>query len=228
MASPLRIFIGWDHRQPVSYTVLQQSIIENAKRPVQITPLVLDTLPIKRQGLTPFTFSRFLVPWLCDYRGWALFLDVDMLVRADVGELFDMADPKYAVMVSKNELRFEWASAMLMNCERCRQLTPEYVEMTPALHKLAWLQEDDIGELPAEWNHLVGYDEPKEAKLVHFTQGIPFYQETANTEYAMEWRQVLERATESVPWFALMGQSIHAKPVHERLTAQINGHYQKE
>ena len=224
MTSPLRVFIGWDHRQPISYTVLQQSIIEHATRPVQITPLVLDTLPIKRQGLTPFTFSRFLVPWLCDYRGDALFLDVDMLVRADLAELFELADPRYAVMVSKNELKFEWASAILFNCELCRQLTPEYVEMTPALHKIGWLKDEEIGDFPREWNHLVGYDKPREdARLVHFTQGIPFYTETRDTEYAEEWHQVLNRAVHSAPWFALMGQSIHAKPVHERLTAQING-----
>lgn len=59
---PLRIFIGYDHRQAVAYNVLQFSLYRRSSRPLAISPLVLPTLPMKRQGLTPFTFSRFLVP----------------------------------------------------------------------------------------------------------------------------------------------------------------------
>jgi len=64
---PLRIFIGYDHRQAVAYNVLQFSLFRRSSRPLSISPLVLPTLPMTRQGLTPFTFSRFLVPWLCDF-----------------------------------------------------------------------------------------------------------------------------------------------------------------
>ena len=218
--TPLRIFIGWDHRQPVSFAVLAHSIIKHASRPVQITPLVIDTLPIKSVGLTPFTFSRFLVPWLCDYRGHALFLDVDMLVRADIAELFDLADDS-AVMVSKNEKKFEWASAILFDCAQNTMLTPEVIEMqTMPLHKIGWLKEEQVGEFPSEWNHLVGYDSPRDdAKLVHFTQGVPYFPETQDTEYAEEWNQALASSVDAAPWFALMGKSIHAAPVHERLSA---------
>ena len=76
----LKIFIGHDERQPVSTSVCLNSIYRRASKPVQITPLVLSQLPIDRSGLTPFTFSRFLVPWLCDYEGWALFMDCDFLI----------------------------------------------------------------------------------------------------------------------------------------------------
>ena len=217
----LRVFIGWDHRQPVSFAVLAHSIVKHCSRPVSITPLVLDTLPINKHGLTPFTFSRFLVPWLCDYRGWALFLDADMFVRGDVAELFDMADDKYAAMVVKNEKKFEWASAILFNCAQNTALTPEAIEMeTLPFHKIGWLPEEKIGALPPEWNHLVGYDAPRDdAKLVHFTQGVPYFPETQGTEYAEEWNQVLASAVDAAPWFVLMGSSIHAAPVHERLSA---------
>ena len=112
----MKIFIGYDGRQPISYTVLQSSIIRRTSEPVSIAPLVLKTLPIKRQGLTPFTFSRFLVPHLCHYEGWALFLDIDILLLDDISKLFRLADDKYAIMVSKNEHKFEWASVMLFNC----------------------------------------------------------------------------------------------------------------
>ena len=74
----LRIFVGFDDRQWISFTTLASSIYKTAKRPVAITPLILETLPITRRGLTPFTFSRFLVPWLCDYSGPAIFMDADI------------------------------------------------------------------------------------------------------------------------------------------------------
>ncbi len=83
----LCIFIGYDPRQAVAYNVLQYSLLSRSSRPLSITPLVLETLPIGRQGLTPFTYSRFLVPWLCNYEGWGLFLDLDMLALGDISEV---------------------------------------------------------------------------------------------------------------------------------------------
>ena len=83
----IRIFIGLDPRQPVAYHVLCHSILRRASQPVSITPLMLHSLPIERTGLTEFTFTRFLVPWLCDYRGVGIFMDSDMLVLGDVAGL---------------------------------------------------------------------------------------------------------------------------------------------
>jgi hypothetical protein len=207
----LRIFIGYDHRQPVAYNVLQQSILTRSSVPVAITPLVLRQLPLKREGLTPFTYSRFLVPYLCDYKGWALFLDIDILVGKDIKGLFELKDDKYAVMVSKNKISYEWASVMLFNCEKCKILTPEYVETAKSLHGIEWAKQEEIGDLPPEWNHLVGYDEPrKDAKLVHYTQGIPCFEETATSEYAEEWINEHKYLNSTVPWADLMGNSKHA------------------
>lgn len=212
----LRIFIGFDERQPVSYTVLQHSIVWRASRPVAITPLVLRTLPITRRGLTPFTFSRFLVPWLCDFKGWALFLDLDMLVLGDIAELFSYRDESKAVVVCKNQNRFEWASAMLMNCGHAanRVLTPDYVQDTGRCvrpHSIDWVASEDlIGAFPAEWNHCIGYDTPRPGvKLAHYTMGIPAFAETKDSEYAEEWKREHKTANASQPWLALMGNSVH-------------------
>lgn len=216
----LKIFIGYDPRQPVSYTTLCHSIIQNCSRPVAITPLVLETLPLQRQGLTPFTFSRFLVPYLCDYAGWALFLDVDIMVRGDLAELFALADDSKAVMVSKNALRFEWASVMLFNNPLCNVLTPAYVETASKLHGIEW-SSYPVGDLPGTWNHLVGYDPPDpEAKLVHFTQGVPAFRETWDCEFGAEWRHLTKQSVASQSWGVLMGNSVHSKPVYERLAKE--------
>lgn len=208
---PLRIFVGFDHRQPVSLNVLQQSIYTRSSKPVSITPIVITQLPFKRCGLTPFTYSRFLTPWLCDFDGWALFLDLDMLVLGDIAELFACADDRYDVMVSRNEMRFEWASVMLFNCAKNKILTPEYCETADGLHQIKWTTDDKIGDLPREWNHLVGYDKArKDAKLVHYTQGVPCFAETIDSEYAEQWHNEHKYLNNAHPWAELMGNSVHA------------------
>lgn len=212
----LRIFIGYDERQPVAYNVLQHSIVARAGRPVAITPLVLSTLPLTRRGLTPFTFSRFLVPWLCDWRGWALFLDLDMLALGDIGELFDHAEDGKAVMVCQEQQPFEWASAMLFNCAHPanRVLTPDYVEDPQRCrepHRIDWLDPAEIGSFPSSWNHCIGYNPPQEnAKLAHYTMGIPAFPEVRGCEYDEAWLEAFRHANSTMPWARLMGGSVHA------------------
>jgi len=212
----LRIFIGYDERQPVSYNVLQQSIVARSSKPVAITPLVLSTLPLTRRGLTPFTFSRFLVPWLCGYRGWALFLDLDMLVLGDIAELFGYIDDDKAVVVCKEQQRFEWASAILFNCGHPANaiLTPDYVqdeERCKGPHTINWFKDEAlIGAFPAQWNHCVGYNPPRpDAKLAHYTQGIPAFPEIKGCEFSDEWWAEFRRCGATQPWLTLMGRSVH-------------------
>lgn len=212
MSDPFRVWIGYDQRQPVAFTVLVHSILKYASKPVQICPLVYETLPLNRKGLTPFTWTRFLVPWLCDYKGWALFMDIDMMVRGDITELEDMKNES-DVLVCKNERQFEWASLMYFNNEKCRILTPDYVNdpTVGGLHKMSW--SNNVGSLPMEWNHLVGYDKPKDAKVVHFTQGIPAHKETNACEYSEEWQKLGQESVSTWPWENLMGQSVHREHV---------------
>lgn len=202
----MRVFIGYDPRQPVAYNVLQHSIIKRSSKPVQITPLVLSQLPLKRRGLTEFTFSRFMVPYLCGYEGVGLFLDADMLCLDDISGLFDLARQDFDVMVVKNKLRFEWGSLMLFNNARCKILTPEFVETTPTPLALKW---GTAGDLPSEWNHCIGYDEPQKAKLVHFTKGIPVWPETKGCEYTEEWWEDFKSTNSTVSHQELMGNSVH-------------------
>ena len=105
----IRIFIGYDSRETVAYHVLAHSIHSRATEPVSITPLMLSqlkqVLTRKRNPLqsTDFSFSRFLTPYLCDFDGWAIFMDCDMLVLDDIAKLWAFRDDKYAVMCVKHE-----------------------------------------------------------------------------------------------------------------------------
>jgi len=215
----LRIFIGYDPRQPVAYNVLQHSIITRASKVVSIHPLILKTLPIERRGLTEFTYSRFLVPWLCGFRGWALYLDADMLCLGDVAELFAFADPSKAIFVRKSKMRFEWSSVMLFNCGHYvnEHFKPEYVDSESCNpHSFNWCNEELVGELPQEWNQLVLYDEPIDpVELYHFTCGIPLFPEVRGCEGTDLWYQELKVAGASVSWEDLLGDSVHTKVVEQ-------------
>jgi hypothetical protein len=217
--SPLKVFIGFDSRAHVAFHALTNSIISRCSQPVSITPLILPTLPISRTGLTQFTFTRFLVPWLCNYEGHALFLDNDIIVQADIAELFELAasDPSkavWAVDYKDPNLGFERAAVMLFNCahEDNKKLTPEFVEKAEVpLHKIGWTQ--NVGALAEEWGHLVMYQNPKQAKLIHYTAGIPIWPETVNLGFAKEWQEEIERAVSAVSYNDLMARSVHHQHV---------------
>lgn len=224
----LKVFIGYDHRQPVSYNVCQHSIFTQSSQPVSITPLVYDQLPITRtDGLTPFTFSRFLVPYLCNYQGWALFLDLDIILVDDIAKLFALADDKYAVMIVNNpdpKMAFERASVMLFNCAKCKILTPEFINDTSnkGLHQIQWADPSEIGELPHEWNLLIGYDEKNpDAKLLHYTQGVPCFKQTIVGDYAEEWHAIHKHMNHAQPWQELMGNSVHAAVARGQLVPKF-------
>ena len=212
----LRIFIGIDERQPIAYHVLVSSIQRRASKPVAITPLILEQLPMKRRGLTSFTYSRYLVPYLCNYEGQALFIDSDMLLLGDISELFDSAtDSSVDVVPFAGNFSFERPSVMLFNCAECRDLTPEYIE-TGTPQDFSWAK--SIGHLSSDWNHLVGYSPANpNAKLIHYTQGVPGYKECRDCEYAQEWFDEKEVMLNHCSWLEIMGNSVHAKPVLDKL-----------
>jgi lipopolysaccharide biosynthesis glycosyltransferase len=208
----LKIFIGYDGVESVAYHTLVQSIMEYTTEPVSITPIKKSMLPMytrerNSKQSNEFSFTRFLVPYLCNYEGHALFMDCDMMFTTDVAELWKLTDDTKSVQVVKHDYtpstqvkylgaiqypypRKNWSSVMLFNCQRCKLLTPHYINNASPmdLHRFEWTDDRIIGELPVEWNHLVGeYPENSNAKIVHWTIGGPWFNETSSTEYAYEW-----------------------------------------
>lgn len=151
------------------------------------------------------------MPYLCGFRGRALFLDADMVVTGDIAELFEKLPYDADVAVMQDQARFEWASMMFFNCDRCQILTPEYVENTennPLM--LNWARK--IGTLPKEWNFCVGYRADNDpAKLYHFTTGIPCWPETQGKAQDKIWFEAFEAALATCSYAELMGASIHAE-----------------
>ena len=220
MTEPVRIFIGFDTKEVVAYHTLCQSVLERSSIPVSFTPIALSTLKEtftrERNALqsTEFSFSRFLTPYLSGYQGWAVFMDCDMLMRADIADLWSLRDERYSVMLCKHEYEPEedikflgqvqtkyqkknWSSMVMFNNRRCTALTKEYVNTRTGLelHQFKWLEdENEIGSIPIEWNYLVGvYKKSDEAKMVHFTEGGPYFPKYADADYADEWFAARDR-----------------------------------
>ena len=210
----INVFIGYDSKEKVAYNVLSHSIIQNSTKPVSITPIALNNLKDdfvrERNNLssTEFSFSRFMIPHLMNYQGWALFMDCDMLMFEDIAELWRMRDDRYAIQVCKHDYvpkektkflgqvqtaypKKNWSSFMLMNCKKCTTLTPDYVNKASGLelHQFKWLESEDlIGELPLEWNWLVGeYEHKEDVKNVHYTEGGPWFEDYKDCDYSQDW-----------------------------------------
>lgn len=212
----LRIFLGYDKRESVAYHVCAHSILKRSSIPVSITPLNRDCLrgffsrPRGPYDSTDFAISRFLVPFICDFEGFAVFMDGDMLCLGDVAELANymtlMDKYNYAVRVVKHEhvpteetkflgniqtkyAKKNWSSVMVFNNSLCTQLTPDYVEKAPGLelHQFGWAPEHQIGNLPLAWNVLVGTETDPHPRLLHYTKGTPCFPEYKDQDFAELW-----------------------------------------
>lgn len=247
----MRVFVGFDARERDAYLVACHTLRRHASIPLEIEMLALEPLRWKRfynrphemrdgrlwdviSGApmsTEFALTRFLVPHLCGYQGWALYVDCDFLFRADVKKLFARAASECAVQVVKHEhvpdeelkmdgqiqtsyARKNWSSCILWNCaHEAHAGTLERVNQWRglSLHQFRWIQDDELGELPAAWNWLEGSPLPgaiEAATLegrdwigghapaaVHFTRGTPAMPGYESAAYADEWRAALHEAT---------------------------------
>lgn len=210
------IFIGYDPREPIAYHVCTNSIIRHSTTPVCFIPLATNLLPYKElhtDGSNTFVYTRFLVPKLNNYSGWAIYIDGDMIVRENILELWNMQDETKAIQVvkhdyqtksatkylgSKNENypRKNWSSVILWNCKHPvnQQVTDDFVKNNNGsfLHRFNWIPDDLIGELPKEWNWLADeYGQNTNAKLVHYTLGTPCFEDYKNSPMSDIWHNEL-------------------------------------
>lgn len=221
-----RVFIGYDPKEDIAYRVAARSLLDKSSIPLEIIPIVQGDL--RRRGLytrekdplssTEFSFTRFLTPYLCDYQGWALFVDCDFLFRRDIAEILEYTDTSKAVLVVKHDYtpaestkmdgcvqhpypKKNWSSCILWNAaaEECRSLTPEVVNIQSGmyLHQFKWIPDPSrIGSLPITFNYLEGVysaaDEP-DPIAVHYTRGGPWFPQWQHVEYNMDWNHAAVR-----------------------------------
>lgn len=217
-AGCITLVVGYDPRESVAYHVLCQSVMERTSVPVQFIPLhvpMLGDFDGQQDGSNAFIYSRFLIPEIMNFDGWAIYCDSDMLLRADLAELWALRDDSKAVMVCQHDYRTRhayksvgtamesknqdyprknWSSMVLWNCGHPsnRFVKRDFASRAggKALHRFSWLTDDEIGSIPLEWNWLVGeYPYEKHAKLVHFTLGSPCFDYYRRCDYSSEWHE---------------------------------------
>ncbi len=218
MKNKLTIYIGYDSVESVAWHTLVHSIYEHSSEPVNIVPLYLKNLRnIYKRERDPkqsndFSFTRFLIPYLNNYEGMAIFMDCDMLLRTDIYDVFNeiINQPKKAVYVVKHDYtpkeglkylntvqyaypRKNWSSFILWDCahESNKKVDLNYVNNASAmeLHRFMWLNDEEIGELDVRWNWLVGdySNPPDDVKNIHWTLGGPYFNEFKNVDFSKEW-----------------------------------------
>lgn len=241
--SELTVFIGWDDREKTAYEVCRHSIEKHTRADVNIVPLYHKEL--RRQGYfsrpwltqaqdgnridlidgkpfsTEFSHTRFLIPELMKFKGWALFMDCDMLFRCDIKEVFSLIDNKYAVMcvqhrhdvktglkmdgsVQQPYPRKNWSSFMLINCGHPsnKALTKELVNTSNGgwLHGLSWLKDYEIGELPKEFNWIDGCSPANiHPKVIHYSEGGPWERDYQDCAFSDLWYDYLKSYQDDLP-----------------------------
>lgn len=214
----VKVFIGFDPVESVAWHTMAHSILSRSSRPVALVPVNLRNLKSMftrerdPKQSNEFSFTRFLVPQLCNFEGYALFVDCDQMLRTDISEIFEVMEeqPGKAVYVVQHDYqpkegikylntvqyaypRKNWSSVVLWDCGHPSNavVTADFVNTaTPLdLHRFTWLKDEEIGELNVRWNWLVGeYDEPPaDVKNVHWTVGGPYFEEFRNVHFADEW-----------------------------------------
>lgn len=224
--TPLRIFVGYDSREPVALDVCCHSISQRSSGPISFVPLALRHLQglytRPPNGTTEFSLTRFLVPYLSGYEGVSIFMDCDMLAQTDIYEVLKDCDQAHAVSVCQHDYvpkpvakatgvqtsypRKNWSSFMVFQNAKCTALTPDYVNTaSPAdLHRLTWAS--SVGSLPLDWNWLVGEYEPNpKARVLHYTLGTPCFHEYRNCDQSDLWYKELAAMGQplDLSWFGI-------------------------
>ena len=215
MVEPVDIVVGFDQKEAVAYHTFVQSVINSATLPVRFLPLNINSLStykeVHEDGSNNFIYSRFLVPYLLNFKGWAIYADGDMVCLEDIKKLWDLRDENYAVQVVKHNYktkitkkylghknedypRKNWSSLILWNCKHPshKVLTPKFIQKQSGayLHRFSWIKDNEIGELIKEWNWLaMEYEEKDDINLIHYTIGTPCFKEYENTSLASYWKK---------------------------------------
>ena len=224
MADCIKIVVGFDQREAIAYHTFSQSVLEKSSLPVLFLPLSMNTLKGYKEThndkSNDFVYSRFLTPYLHNFEGWAIFADGDMVCQSDIKELWDLRDETKALQVvmhdyktkfnqkylgntNENYPRKNWSSLILWNCSHPKHkvLTPDFISSQPGkyLHRFSWLDDEDIGELPIDWNWLaIEYPNNPKAKIIHYTLGTPCFKDYRNTEMAVTWHEVQQKVNEGI------------------------------
>jgi hypothetical protein len=193
MDMTIRIFIGTpsNNEDLESQAVLEYTLREHASEELDITWMKLSrdpasfwySAPLKNEGwltrgwATPFSAFRWGIPAACNFEGKAIYLDIDMIVMADIAQLWNTKFMSGSFVIAKNENTF---CCSLFDCARARKHLPPIERIKREHACYAHLRRDfrpgQVQFFPTgqNWNCLDGerYADIRdpEIKIVHCTE----------------------------------------------------------
>lgn len=143
----INIVIGSHKRFERVEPVIEHSIRKHTKSDINIIIARPEYFGYKDEGCTGFSKIRWMVPEIVGYKGFAIYLDVDMIVMSDIQELFEMRRKNRWCCLADGS-----TEVMVIDCEA---------------------RKTEISRnIPGEWNVEDYSAEPRDlkmAKILHFT-----------------------------------------------------------
>ncbi len=170
--TPIRIFIGTEPSQWRADRVLEYSIRENSEADVDITMMRAGEGDFdwpNSANPTAFTMFRFCIPEMCDFNGFAIYLDCDMLVLDNIGELLWFA--KHGKWVQHAHREGDCIS--VIDCAAVKTLHWPSIDELKKGKLRKWdvrmrLESIVSRTIPTAWNSMDKFKH-NETRLIHFT-----------------------------------------------------------
>lgn len=208
---PVRVFVASTVAEWLPTRVLEFSIQETSALPVQLHRIASFERDIpmpselRNRPRTPFSFQRFLIPELCGYQGRAIYLDADMQLFTDIGELWSAPMGRHDLLTVREgtEGRKGQFSMMLLDCERLQWRIASIVQgLDEGQYTYEHLMYEmcvagSVGRtLDPGWNSLERY-EPGQTRLVHYTDMDTQPWVSLNNPLSHLWVGCLRRAIDA-------------------------------
>lgn len=186
----IRVFVGCsaNGEDAEAQAMLEYTLAKNTRRVVSINWMKLSrdpaspwySNPAKNEGwntrgwATPFSAFRWAIPHVCNYEGKAIYMDVDQILMADIGDLWDQPHPGNKALLTKDQ---KHSCVILFDNARMKPMLPTFdaLRRTEGLYRQV---RNNVGSATApfkgNWNCLDGENYSSLAdpdiKIIHFTK----------------------------------------------------------
>jgi hypothetical protein len=181
---PIKVYVATTEAQMLATKVLEYSIKKHTSKPVDLIPMhecgisYNEPKSVENRQRTPFSFQRFLIPSLNNFKGKAIYLDSDMQVFKDINKIWTLPmgqNDLLTVMPGKGEGRRLHFSVMLLDCSKLNwnidniieKLDSEKLDYSSLMHDMK-VAENISADILEHWNSLEKY-RADETCLLHYT-----------------------------------------------------------
>jgi len=182
MSEMIKLFVGCapNGEDAESQMVLEYTARKHSSLPIDITWMkhtTDETSPWygwdSRTWATPFSGFRWGIPAACNYEGQAIYMDSDMIILADLAELWNNPWNDRAII----QMKGDWRTCVAKwNCKRAKDvlLPLNRMKLIPDAHQRMFRMVQANPELQQsfdrQWNNFDGENDPlDQIKILHYT-----------------------------------------------------------